>query len=345
MARDTAIQRWCDSTFNRSTVGGSSATTPNDVLASIEKSAARASEGGAANGDNTELDPLDGRGIEGALENIIARFTDDLSELARIKLLPHAKTLYEQLHPETKHGGNREQQVAKPATWPSFATYIAQRSGISQRSVYSRLKTAEQLATLDEKAEHACYGNPIANQISLLVRVARLPKGGLQRDVVVIYDNGGPKKAQAELRKWEDEFGLAHKPASKPKPTQPVEPEIRVVEDNIVLGEVHVQEVAKIIQALNVSGIEECVPAIETLKMTSLSADQGGTLQTTIQELRALLATAETRTKNLEQELKLYRATPLGKLFQILGAKDIKGALEKARELARTDNPNLRVHQ
>jgi hypothetical protein len=175
--------------------------------------------------DDVGIDPRDSRGVESELERLISRLADDMSELAMLKLLPRAKELYEQLHPETRHGGHREVQVAKPATWPSFVGYVAARTGISKRSVYNRLEHAERLVTLDPVAEESCFGSAIANQVGLLVRVAQVPKATLQQDLVSVYRNAGPKKAKEELRRWEEEFGLAQpgrnrEPELDPAPTE-----------------------------------------------------------------------------------------------------------------------------
>jgi len=127
------------------------------------------------------VDPVDGRGLEAEMDSLLSRLADDLSELAMIKLLPRAKELYEKLHPETKHGGNRERD-ARSATWPSFADFVASRTGISKRTVYNRLEKSERLATLDSVAEDQCYGSGIANQLGLLIRIAQIPEGAFQRN-------------------------------------------------------------------------------------------------------------------------------------------------------------------
>lgn len=289
------------------------------------------------------IDPNDASGLAGELEAAVTRLTDDLSELAKVMTLPYAKGLYEELHPETKHGGIRDEQSAKPATWPCFAVYVAQRTGFSERTIYNRLKTAEQLATLDEKTVMACYCSPIANQLPLLARIAKLPQSSLQRDVVAIYNCAGPKKAKAVLRKQEGELGLQR----QPKPRHRFEPETPAkspngTEESASQGMPDGRHVRAIIEALGVNGIDECVPAIDSLK-ASRSAEHLHPVQNTIQDLQEQLAEAEARTTNLSQELKVYRTTPLGKLFQILGARDAKGAFEKARALTASCEASLEV--
>lgn len=167
--------------------------------------------------DGADCDLLDSREIESQLGRLISSLTDDMSALAMLKLLPRAKALYEQLHPDARHGGNR--QVAKSANCPSFAKYVADHTGISQRSVYTRLENAERLATLDPQAETACFGCSIANKVGLLVRVAQLPEAEIQQDVVTIYRSAGSKRAKVELRNLEERFQLSKPAKSKHAPS------------------------------------------------------------------------------------------------------------------------------
>lgn len=297
--------------------------------------------------DAAGVDAGDGRGIEDELESLISRLTDDMSELAIIKLLPRAKKLYEDLHPETKHGGAREEQVTKDGTCPTFAKFVAQRTGIAPSTVYNKLERAAELEALDREAEDLCYGTALANRIGLVIRVARIPKKELHRDFVNIFRNGGPKRAKEELEHWEDAFGLA-KPASESVPPPPAEPTVEEVDADpdetkpeAEEPQVHAEELRQIMAALGVNELPECVPAIEQLKLAALAApdlEQAGTLQTTIMDLRQQVAAAETTTKNLGQELKLYRTAPLGQLFELLGVKTAKDALRKAHELMENDN-------
>lgn len=282
--------------------------------------------------DNLGSAPSHNRLLEDELDRLILRLMGDMSELAMVRLLPKAKALYEDLHPETKHGGERNDQVTKNRTWPSFAKFISKKAGLSPSTVYGKLNRAEELETLDTEAEGLCYGSSLANNIGLVVRIARIPQKELHRDVVNIYRTGGPKKAKAELLKWEELFELQPKPQPTPELDTPAEaPEGQEAGASDETPEGH--HVRAIIEALGVSCIEECVPAIESLKVVSTSAGQLPPLQTPLRELKEQLAEAEARATNLSQELKLYRSTPLGKLFQVLGARDAKGAFEKARAL------------
>lgn len=309
--------------------------TESEGVAQPEPTVPDANEDDAGTEDEgVHIDPLDGRAAEDELNGLIARLADDMSELATVKLLPRAKEIYERLHPDTRHGGHRE-QVAKPATWPSFATYVAAQTGISKRTVYTRLEIAEQLVTLDPAAEAACFGTGLANQIGLLTRIARLPDSAAQQDLVTIYRNAGPKKAKAELGKREEELGLAKPdPKTKPKPAPPPPdggPGASIDSDTADSGaaaseptsDADESALVGIMSALGVGTINDCVPAIEHLK--ALSAP--------LHELRQVLVDSETRRKKLEKELDLFKMGPIGDLFQILGATSVKEALRKARLL------------
>ncbi len=165
--------------------------------------------------------PKDHREVEQQLDQILGRLTGDMSDLAIVKLLPKAKLLYETIHPETRHGGAK--RVAKMASWPSFAVYLAQRTGMSERTAYRRIEAGEALEKLDHEAERGCYGTRLSNQLSFLVRIAAIPKDELHRDLVNIFVRSH-KKGLAELCKWEDEFGLTKpRPEAKPGDDHPVE--------------------------------------------------------------------------------------------------------------------------
>ena len=285
-------------------------------------------EFGDADAECIAVDPLDDRAVEDELNGLIARMADDMSELATIKLLPRAKELYERLHPETRHGGHRE-QVARSATWPSFAGYVAAHTGISSRTVYTRLETAEKLGTLDPAAEAACFGTGLANQIGLLVRIARIPDRATQQDLVAIYRSAGPKRAKRELGRIEGDLGIGSKPRPKPEPeSNPADgsdPSSDGTEDeNLPVGHNDSEPAFdRIVAALGVAKADECLPAIVALKESETDA----------RELRQLLTESEAARKKLEKELALYRSTPMGELFGILGVTNVKDALRKVRSL------------
>ncbi|HET9954540.1 MAG TPA: hypothetical protein VFQ61_08545 [Polyangiaceae bacterium] len=79
----------------------------------------------------------DRRSEEQELQQILRRLTTDMSALAKVKALPRAKVLYESLHPETRHGGDRitAKQVSNSRTWSTFTKHVADTCGISQSTV------------------------------------------------------------------------------------------------------------------------------------------------------------------------------------------------------------------
>ncbi len=154
------------------------------------------------------VDTMDSRAMEAELDGLISHLTNDGSKLALARLLPRAKKLYEDMHPETKHGGLRADQVTNSRTWPPFAEFVAQRAGIAASTVYAKLKEADALGGLDAVAEERCYGTALANQIGMVKRIARIPQKQVQRDLVNVYRNAGRKEAKKQLAKWENAFKL-----------------------------------------------------------------------------------------------------------------------------------------
>lgn len=297
-------------------------------------------------------EPLARHEVEQQLEQIFLRLTGELSDLTRVKLLPQAKALYETLHPETRHGGAK--QVAKLAAWPSFVVHLAERWGVSERTAYRRLEAGEALEKLDSEAERLCYGTRLASKLGLLVRIAAIPKAELHRDIVTILLRN-QTKGVAELCKWEDEFGLTKLKPPKPKNEEQAhetqdgatdlghEDDGAEDDDSDLTDDVVTEQgghesddvadesgaappappdsnIADVIEVLGVSTATDCVAAIQDL-------------QTTAQQLRVQLKAAEEREAKLQAELKMYRGSQLGQLFEALGAKTAGQALAKARAL------------
>lgn len=95
-----------------------------------------------------ELDDLQARLVE-IEENLIRR---ELSKLDRAIFLAEHKRIWEELHPETKHGGTRKplkrnggNQVAKSATC-RFTAVATERTGLSERSVQQAIALADRLS-------------------------------------------------------------------------------------------------------------------------------------------------------------------------------------------------------
>lgn len=157
------------------------------------------------------MTPIERKQHEEALEGLLSQLTRKLSKLARMKVLPEAKFHYEELHPETKHGGRRtkkeEKQEPNFRTWPPFVRHVAETCGLSEGTIRNRLDDAEVLRGLSPRAEKACDGNPIANQPRYLVRIARIANEELQVEVVEIFFRNR-KAAAKRLTELEVMHGL-----------------------------------------------------------------------------------------------------------------------------------------
>lgn len=93
-----------------------------------------------------ELDPVQAKIME-IDENL---FRTSLSDLELGRLLASRKKLYEELHPEKRHGGDRRSAAVKPPNCrdgqvKSFAEDAAERLGVSPRTVERRVQIAERL--------------------------------------------------------------------------------------------------------------------------------------------------------------------------------------------------------
>lgn len=178
----------------------------------------------AADEAGSDIDMLDGTGIEEEMNGLLSNLTGDMSVLAMALMLLQAKALYLRLHPDTKQGGDHcSEQAAKSAD--CFAEHAAKQSGIPARTISDRLKKAKDLSSLDPDAGSDAYGCTLANKLGLLVRIAALP-AEVQRDIVGIYKAGaGAKAASAELAKAEKQLGIQPKPK---KPKAKPEPETKI---------------------------------------------------------------------------------------------------------------------
>lgn len=144
---------------------------------------------------------------EHQLEQLLGSLTKERSELAIVRTLARARVLYEALHPETKHGGDRTGQVPESGTWPSFARHVAETRGLALSTIYAHLQRAEKLQKLDPEAERACYGTALANQLGLVVRIAALPDPEVQLDLVTAFDRQRTL-VRRNLADYERKFGL-----------------------------------------------------------------------------------------------------------------------------------------
>lgn len=105
----------------------------------------------------------------------------ELSALERAEAFGERKALYELLHPEARHGGDRRSvavgrpdHVAETATrsgTPSFADAMAASTGKSARTIRDNLYIAEHL---NSEARKFIAGTPLADQKTELLALAKL---------------------------------------------------------------------------------------------------------------------------------------------------------------------------
>jgi ParB family chromosome partitioning protein len=154
---------------------------------------------------------FDGTALQAELmeieENLIRR---ELSELDRATFLARHKAVWEALHPETKHGGDRrKKQVAKlghlNAEHPiatRFTRQAAQRIGFSERTIRRAILRYEALSP-DTRARIA--GTWLADNGSALDALIggreRRPEAEQQALLDILLAEGGPRSvAEAERR-------------------------------------------------------------------------------------------------------------------------------------------------
>lgn len=106
-------------------------------------------------------------------ENLMRR---ELSELDRAVFLAERKALYEALHPETAHGGDRrsdqvEENFHLIPRQESFASATAKKLGVSDRQIRTYLARAR----IQEAARQALAGTRWADHGATLDAIAKLP--------------------------------------------------------------------------------------------------------------------------------------------------------------------------
>ncbi len=111
-------------------------------------------------------------------ENLMRR---ELSALDRAVFLAERKRLWEEAHPETKHGGDfrrksrksaDKNQVDNMATWSRFSADVAERTGLSERTIRRATALA---ADLGPELIARLRLSPIADNAAQLKALARLP--------------------------------------------------------------------------------------------------------------------------------------------------------------------------
>lgn len=138
-------------------------------------------------------------------ENLIRH---ELTALDRARFLLERKRIYEALNPGTGKGGDRRSdQSAKLAVW-SFSADIAERTGLSERTVQRACELASKLSPeVIAQVQHT----PLASNQSALEALAKHPHARQAAAVALILAETNPAKSVAEAFDRID--GKASKPA------------------------------------------------------------------------------------------------------------------------------------
>lgn len=125
-------------------------------------------------------------------ENLIRH---ELTALDRARFLAERKRLYEALNPAAKHGGDRRSdQAANMAVW-SFSADIADKVGLSERTIRRAVALAEALSpVVVERVRHT----ELASNQAALEALAKHPAERQEAAVALILAEENPAKSVAE---------------------------------------------------------------------------------------------------------------------------------------------------
>lgn len=139
-------------------------------------------------------------------ENLIRH---ELTALDRARFLAERKRLYEALNPAAKHGGDRRSdQAANMAVW-SFSADIADKVGLSERTIRRAVALAEALApAVVERVRHT----DLASNQAALEALAKHPHSRQFHAVNLMLAEVNPAKSVAEA------FDRIDGKAVKPEP-------------------------------------------------------------------------------------------------------------------------------
>lgn len=112
-------------------------------------------------------------------ENLVR---NELTAMEQGEHLARRKAIYEELYPETKHGGDRKSDGAKSKRQddvlvPAFAQDAAAKTGKSERTVQRAVHVAEHIP---EPVRDAIRETPTADKQSELLKLARMPEAEQQ---------------------------------------------------------------------------------------------------------------------------------------------------------------------
>lgn len=138
-------------------------------------------------------------------ENLIRH---ELTALDRARFLLERKRIYEALNPDVKHGSNQHTRGDANLATPTFGDDIAERTGLSYRTVARACALAEALSPdVIALVQHT----PLASNQSALEALAKHPHARQSAAVALILAETNPAKSVAEAFDRID--GKASKPA------------------------------------------------------------------------------------------------------------------------------------
>jgi len=138
-----------------------------------------------------EADPVRRR-LREIDENLIRR---ELTALDRARFLAERKRIYEELNPGARHGGDRRSdQAANLATW-SFASDVADKTGLSERTVRRACELAAKLSS--EVVDRIAFSE-LANNQAALEALAKQPAARQLDAVKLLLREEDPAKSVAD---------------------------------------------------------------------------------------------------------------------------------------------------
>jgi len=140
-------------------------------------------------------------------ENLIRH---ELTALDRARFLLERKRIYEALNPAAKRGGDRRSdQTANMAVW-SFSADIAEKTGLSERTVFRACALAEKLAP---EAVARLHDTPLASNQAALETLSKHPHGRQMAALDLMFAEENPAKSVGDAFNRLD--GKVSKPAEE----------------------------------------------------------------------------------------------------------------------------------
>jgi ParB family chromosome partitioning protein len=152
----------------------------------------------------------------------------ELTALERAEHIDRRKQLYEELHPEVKHGGapgkaGGGKKKAKGARVASFAADTAKKTGLSLRTVQEDV----QIAKLSPEAKRVVKGTPLADKKRELLALSRVPReeqarvartvtlGEAATVAEIVEKSGGRRNAPVKSSPTPIRADLVHRPSER----------------------------------------------------------------------------------------------------------------------------------